>query len=108
MMINMTLETEKFKIACRAFFPKCEFSGLDGKGPNILMEETEYAPGKHAWAILLLNQLDEKSNRWVMLNKPIYKLVYEIDERSYATRENEVFFMNLKAFSNALKKLKRG
>lgn len=30
-MINVTLEQEKFMIACRAFFPKCKFSGLDGK-----------------------------------------------------------------------------
>lgn len=107
-MINVTLEMEKFKIACRAFFPKCKFLGQDKKGLNIFMNEVEYTHGKHVWAFLFLNQPDEKPNKWVMLNKPIYKLTYEIDERSYATRENEVFFMDLKAFSNVLKKLKRG
>lgn len=106
--INVTLEREKFMITCRAFFPDCKFSGLVGKGPNIFMNEVEYSPGKHAWASLYLNQPSDKPGKPVWLEEPVYKLAYEIDKRSYATRENEVFFMDLKAFSNVLKKLKRG
>ena len=107
MMIDVTLEQEKFMIACRAFFPKCKFSGLDEKGPNIFMDEVEYAPGKHAWVSLYLNQPDEKPNTWVMLDKPIYKLVYEVDKRSYATRENHFFTDDLDKFTKKLKELKR-
>jgi len=106
-MINVTLEREKFMIACRAFFPNCEFAGLDEKGPNIFMNEVEYAPEKHVWASLYLNQPGDKPGKPVWLEEPVYKLAYEIDKRSYATRENEVFFVDLKAFSNALKELKK-
>lgn len=106
-MINMTLETEKFKIACRAFFPDCKFSDLDEKGPNIFMNEVEYAPGKHVCAILILSQPDKKQNKCVIFNKPVYKLAYEIDARSYATRENHYFTDELDKFTRKLKELKR-
>ena len=106
-MIDVTLEREKFMIAYRAFFPDCKFSDLDGNGPNIYVNEVEYAPKKHVWAILFLNQPDEKSNTWVMLDKPIYKLVYEVDERSYATRENHFFTDDLDKFTKKLKELKK-
>lgn len=106
-MINVTLETEKFKIACRAFFPDCKFSVLDGKGPNIFMDEAEYAPRKYVSAFLLLSQPDKKPNKWVMFNKPVYKLAYEIDERSYATRENHFYTDELDKFTQKLKALKR-
>lgn len=106
-MIDVTLETEKFKVACRAFFPDCKFSDLDENGPNIFMNEVEYAPGKHVCAILILSQPDKKPNKWVMFNKPVYKLAYEIDERSYATRENHYFTDELDKFTQKLKELKR-
>ena len=106
-MINVTLEQEKFMIACRAFFPKCKFSGLDEKGPNIFMNEIEYAPGKHAWASLYLNQPGDKPGKPIWLVKPVYKLAYEIDKRSYATRENHYFTDDLDKLTKKLKELKR-
>jgi len=106
-MINVTLEREKFMIACRAFFPDCEFAGLDEKGPNIFMNEVEYAPEKHVWASLYLNQPGDKPGKSVWLEKPIYELVFEIDKRSYATRENCFFTDDLDKFTKKLKELKR-
>ena len=106
-MINVTLDWEKFMIACRAFFPKCKFSGLDGKGPNLFMTEVEYAPKKHAWAGLYLNRPGDKPGKPVWLEKPVYKLTYEIDKRSYATRENNFFTDDLDKFTKKLKELKR-
>ena len=106
-MINVTLEREKFMIACRAFFPKCKFLGLDGKGPNIFMSEIKYAPGKHAWASLYLNQPGDKPGKPVWLEEPVYKLDYEIDKRSYVTRQNQFYTTDLAEFTQKLRELKK-
>lgn len=105
--INVTLEWEKFMIACRAFFPKCKFTGLDLRGPNLFMDEVKYAPGKHAWASIYLNRPGDEPNKTVWLEEPVYKLDYEIDKRSYATRQNQFYTTDLAEFAQKLKELKR-
>ena len=69
------------------------------------MSEVEYAPRKHAWARMYICRPDEKTGKPIILDKPFYKLEYEIDERSYATRQEEFYTDDIDGFARKLKKV---
>lgn len=98
------LKYEKFKVACRAFFPNCKFSDLDERDITLFMSEVEYAPKKHAWASLYVCRPGDEGKP-VLLDKPFYKFEYEIDERSYATRQDHFYTTDLGEFMQGIKKV---
>ena len=96
---------EKFKIACRAFFPNCKFSDLDERDITPFMSEVEYAPKKHAWACMYVCKPGDKPGKPIKLDKPFYQFEYEIDERSYATRQAHFYTTDLDEFTQGIKKV---
>lgn len=105
METSKILKYEKFKVVCRAFFPNCKFSDLDERDITLFMSKVEYAPKKHAWASMYVCRPGDKPGKPIMLDKPVYKFVYEIDERSYATRQDQFYTDDLDDFARKLKKV---
>lgn len=104
MKSDRIFEKEQFMIACRSYFPDCKFEN----GTNIFMSEVEYATEMHAWASVYFNTPGEGPNdKPVDLDEPIYVLDYEIDKRSYVTRQNREITHSFDTFIRSLKKLKK-